>query len=185
MFKLRYFKNKVKQSINCPDCQQTNDLKHYTSEFILLRPDDKENIIEFESLFKSVQKKELKDFRCNFCNVLHISLVLDYEYLFDNTFLILKLNTIFNNVYTNLDIHGFDPDLILIPRDRKNIRWKLKSALFYYPTQRDYLKPGGHYVCYVRNHTNGWLKISDNDVTEQKDFKKDLNGAYMLFLEKD
>ena len=41
----------------------------------------------------------------------------------------------------------------------------------------------GHYVCWKKEQ-NGWLEISDSTSTFHENFLKDLQGVYLLFLEK-
>ena len=136
--------------------------------------------IEFRNMFKTISRT-LEDYRCERCDFVAKELKYCSSYKF-NEFLVLKLNTIWNNTYTHVDITDFDPDNIEIPFSSEKIRWRIKAVVFYEPSCTSYLTISGHYVCAVRDK-HGWAEISDNSITETRELRQNLRNAYLIFLE--
>ena len=92
------------------------------------------------------------------------------------------MNTVVDAAYLTIHVTDFDPDKIYIPLNCYDHQaWILRALVCFYPTNKKKNEVNGHYVCFTRIE-NGWLEISDSDVTERKDLN--LNGAYLFFLEK-
>jgi len=103
-----------------------------------------------------------------------------------NTCVILKFNITTNeNQLLIISVKDFNENSVTIPGDKHNNVFVVKAAIFFKPFSSQNTDMGAHYVCWRRVlHGDGWLEISDLNCTYHKNFLKNLNGVYLLFLEK-
>ena len=142
--------------------------------------------LKFYELFQNKNERKLTDYRCEFCNQRTKNGKQEIEYDFKAiSFLVLRLCGIWKNKILLNKIQDFDPDNIFIPGDQSKFKFILKAAIHYTPLGSnngiDY--KCGHYVCWKKEQ-NGWLEISDSTSTFHENFLKNLQGVYLLFLEK-
>ena len=174
----------VQESKNavCENCSFSKTFKTASNDFLMLRPSNKDKV-QFRHLFNALLSNTIEDYRCEECNyVAKYSKKFSYSYKF-NKFIVLKLNTVWNNRYTSLEITHFNPDNFEIPLCSEEIKWKIKAVIFFEPICKDYLTVSGHYICAVRDRL-GWIEISDNSISEPKKLRNNLKNAYLIFLER-
>ena len=124
-------------------------------DFLMLSIQNKKEI-EFRNIFTTISKT-IEDIRCVRCDFVAKELKVCSSYKF-NDFLFLKLNTIWNNTYTYVDITDFGQDNIEIPFSSEKIQWRIKAVVFYQPSYTCFLTISGHYFRAVRDK-HGWVEI--------------------------
>lgn len=101
-----------------------------------------------------------------------------------NQCVILNFPTIKDDKFINKTVKNFDENHVVIPGDEKKNIFIVSAAIVYIPNDRDNTKLGGHYVCWRRSLGGHWNVLSDTNSTNKTTFIKNLNGVYLLFLQK-
>lgn len=135
-------------------------------------------------MFKLRQLTVVNDYKCNHCNYKHNEINQTSKNIFtNNNYLIINIYSSHNNTYIDTKIKNFNPDIVELPNSSHQFR--VTAAIVFQPFNENIMNGGGHYICWQRIKNNfGWNKISDTSGEYSKDFLKNLDGVYLLFLEK-
>ena len=183
--------NKVTKSIKCvtKNCNNVYEFRSKTELFLALsriKHINKtiNNLIPFHELFIGNDEPRVDDFKCFLCGLIqnkHEETVF-YEFSF---YLIIKIDLIcpINETFCNIGIANFNPDLVCIPNN--NEKFRVMSAVLYYPTDPNNPRSGGQYSIVIRSNCDKkWVFLTEGCVSEQKHLTIDMKNIYILFLQK-